>query len=335
MYLGPVNKKISVKNLIALCHILDDYEKFDEEAKEYFLIEQNKDAFSTMYRMTYLNDVLRGKKCVTPAQRKAKKFYENNKKVIDIINKYSDVYSFCIDFHNNIHVHRKNVEFFYKYLREHRDNLDDIIALTKKIKDLGITELYFDEEGDFQKETCQLHTDYISEISYLENMEAILNYDNNIIEYKTNGSNYKISFYLVREERNDGIRDLVIEVDNLLFSPDSLPTKIDPKNMINEIIELKSGKEKEFQAMEDSVDLNLSRDDLSSLIYKLEHVTNGLEAVSENELGSIKEIISNLRENLNRLNKIIESFDERIIKENPDSITKETLLRELRKRKEK
>ena len=91
MYLGPVNKKISVKNLIALCHILDDYEKFDEEAKEYFLIEQNKDAFSTMYRMTYLNDVLRGKKCVTPAQRKAKKFYENNKKVIDIINKYSDV----------------------------------------------------------------------------------------------------------------------------------------------------------------------------------------------------------------------------------------------------
>ena len=190
------NKKqhniMSVESLITLCHILDDYKQFDKNLRDQ-LTEKNCIKIS--------NDLSKLLKNEKPIRGKtAKNIYNENKKVIDTINKYTNIGSFLY-YNDNWHILKDyertesyDLDYFYHYFQNNRDKLDQIKELLNQIKYLGIQKLEFNENFDFTNNIYELSTIFQknSDIHYLENITIIPNYEDEVIKYKTTDSNYDI-----------------------------------------------------------------------------------------------------------------------------------------------
>ena len=179
---------IHVNNLIALCHILNDYDEFTQNLTRLIKVKDNRDIVYNLYKIS--------KGQVVIGSKKVKRFYQDNKSVIDIINKFSSISEFIThnyDWHGNLR-EEPGVDFFYKYITNHQKDLERILPLLEKIKKLGFDRLEFNEELDFTNNKYKIHTRFNDNfrISYLDNMEAVPNYRSDVVEYRTTGSNYEI-----------------------------------------------------------------------------------------------------------------------------------------------
>lgn len=279
-------EKVHVNSIIALCHILNDYEDFKNIAIN-LKIEDIYDLCSIS-----LGDTVFGK-------MRMKKFYQENKVVIDIINTYCVLVDFIYK------IREKKLDHIYEYLKNHQVEIDKVIKLITKIKNLGFEYILFDEELDFTKDIYKMYTVFNDNgpISYLENMEAIPNYQNNVVEYKTNDSNFRIDF--LKFEYSE------IILNSLLFDPNKLPEEINVDNMFAEIIVLKEKQKKNSIAIRNSVDLNVSISDLDSEFSKTWRVIESLEDFRDKEI--LREILKENRLALEKLKEISVKYDESII----------------------
>lgn len=309
---------VEVNNLIAICHILNDYTKFTQNLKE--LIENNnsRNIAFILYKISKGEFVF--------SSRKEKKFYKDNKSVIDTINKYSNIQNITI----NYLTEENSLDFFYKYIKKHQDNLERILSVLEKIEELGFDKLEFDEENDFTNTIYEIDTrSYINDISYLDNIEIVPNYENNIVEYKTTGSNYKIdvqlTFNTIEEYRK------AIVVNSLLFDPKRLPEEINKETIYDKIVSLKKKEKKKCNNIRNSVDLSISIDDLYTQFENINKIIEQLNnEESKEQLPELRELLLEFKNNLNQLQKISSEYNERTIKENPN-ITEEMLKKEKKK----
>ena len=306
-------KYVKINNLIALCHILDDYEEFEKKLEMSILPKYNRDF------MHKLLNVSQGK--LLAFSKKEKKFYNENKSVIDTINKYSNI----INFIDSIYGYYGYTQFFYKYFISHKEDLDKIIELLERMKQLGFNDFIFNDDLDFTKESYDIYPTFRRNfrIIYVDNIVVSPSYTSEI-DYKTASSNYKIELDVIgyNEISEYGRR---ITLNSLLFDPNRLPDKLDRKNTFDRIIDLKKQQEEKNTSIRNSVDLSISVSDLeeqlsstSSIISKLDDVQNKSQLL---------EALLNIKGEVDKLKTLSEEYDSSISEKEP-SLTKEVLDRE-------
>ena len=319
MKLCPNDEHVSqmdISHLLSVCYTLDSFSKFNDN-----LIEFMSDAKNAKNRY-YLWNIANKKHII--GLRKVKKFYQQNKKVIDEIDRCCNInifigFNYDYDYNGNCKM-KSSFETFYKYLIEHRDEKKQIVSLLKKLRDLGFTDICFNEEDNFVNTTYSVSCNMYS-CSYMENMEALPNYSRDYVYYKTTGSNYRID--LGGKISSYGpYWNTYITVNNLLFDPSLLPDNISKETTYDKILSLKDSQKENCNSIERAVDLSVSIDDLYNAFDFTDKVVNGFEDVKDKK--QLKKKLSKIKEYLDDLKKISDQYDDSIC-ENNSKITKEQL----------
>lgn len=295
-----------IDNLIALCHIID---KFVEFEKRLLLLN----VLPSKYNGDFVNqlwEVSSGKSRI--GARKAKRFYSENKEVIDTINKYSSIIEF-------IHsIQTVDLHCFYKYISNHKDKMDKILAVLERLKKLGFSRLEFDESNNFIDEIYVIHTlmaDCFNFV-YLDQMEAIPRYRDGKIQYRTKGSPYKIMVSTIGGGKLfRGYYDTIL-LNDLTFEPNRLPSALSKEETFDKIIGLTAQKQQQYSAIKDSVDLGVGIADLYAMYDKVNDTINGLSNTDRKE--ELIKSLTTIKEEILKMQTISSEYDQTIVKNNPD-----------------
>ena len=246
---------IYIKNLIALCHILDEYEGFKERLRKLMGKKLDVDFIKK------LEDVSTGE---FSWSIKAREFYKQNKRIIDTINQYTNIPLFINDNYDCELNEINGVDYFYNYICAHRYEMDKILRLLDKLSKLHIVTLNLNEDIDFSCEIYEMNTwmpdNY--KLVILDNMEAVPGYSTDLVRYKTTGSNYKI---ILGGAFGDLNRYTIgkITLNSLTFDESRLPNYGSSEDVYQTILGLKEEKEDEYAAIKTSIDLNVGLEDLN------------------------------------------------------------------------
>ncbi|MEE3342730.1 MAG: hypothetical protein VZS44_01410 [Bacilli bacterium] len=314
---------IQVNNLIALCHILNDYDEFTKNLTRLIKEEDYSDIVYNLCKISNGHFVV-GSKII-------KRFYKDNKSVIDIINKFYSIGEFINDCYGNSN-EESSVDFFYKYITNHQKDLERILSLLEQINKLGFDRLEFNEELDFTNNEYKIYTKLNENfsISYLDNMEAIPNYRSDIVEYRTTGSNYEI----VADVSLGDISKCElskygkkITVNSLLFDYKKLPEDITKEFTFDRIVSLKKEKQEECDSIRNSVDLSIGVDDLYSQYDITSKIIESLKNVESKE--QLHEVLLEIKPYLEQLQSLSSKYDDSVV-QNDSPITREKLQEEKR-----
>lgn len=251
----PVEAKLV--DVMAISSVLNQFDSFNQNLKK----------LATRYNMKdiiyYLKKAIRGETTIF-RKRGIYQFYQENKDTIDIINKNSDIFVLLSVNYDDDGTMKPYLDFYYRYLLEHKDEKEQIQALLQRLNELEIKEIAMDKELDFTQEEYQFESwqcrSFLYPIVYLENMEILPNYETDVIRYRSKGSNYKL---LIGNERYAYIKNRIF-VNDLTFPVESLPQSVRWKSIQNHILKLAESTTKSKKALRNSVDLNVSLQDLDA-----------------------------------------------------------------------
>lgn len=306
--------RAGTEHIIALCHIIDDFEEFEKRLIPIISSKYNKDFALQLW------DISKGKSKL--GARKAKKFYSENKSIIDTINKYSNITGFINYNYRCYGTQKGDIQFFYEYILKHKEELKQILAVLGKLSELGFREFEFNEKLDFTKETYEADSTFESNfcITYVANAQVILNYVD-YINYKTSNSNYKMELYVSDDKFS--IRD--IKLNSLLFDPTSLPDVLDKENTFDHFLKLKNEQKEQSATTRNSVDLGISILDLERQFSFTNNIISKLNGVKNKD--QLLEILLSIKEDVEKLKTLSSQYDSSILEENP-LLTPEVLKKE-------
>ena len=314
--------KLHINTIRTLCYIIDSYEDFNNNLLNIFPGRDTFNSILNISKLSYGENVFGAKKI--------KQFYKDNKEVIDTINSYSGIFSFLCDItdkNGNI----KNIDYLYNYLKEHKEEIDKILLVLKKIRKLDISYIYFDEKLDFTNTIYKIKTNYDDNdnIVYLDNMEVVPNYPSDTVYYKTNGSNYRL---VLKGGTYINYCSKEIELNSLLFNPSRLPKEISKESIFDSIINLKEEERESFTNIEESVKLSISIDELYSEFNKVEMIINNINYYNNKE--ELIEYLLKIKKYIEELQRISKEYKKYITIEYP-LINKDELEIEKKKYKER
>ncbi len=223
-----------IDDLIALCHIIDEY---DLMLDNFIKVNYNRKFLNKLIKVT------NGRFCFNSKQ--AKKFYKENKIILDLVKKYSNISRFLYNCgENGKKFNQLSIDRFYQYMLKNSNNLNHIIELLEKIKQLGFQKIILDENVNFTDMEYKIDTIFNRNfyINYLDNIEVIPNYEIGTVKYKTRKSDYEIE--LVPNVYGEiSFFKTQITVNNLLFDPNKLPQAITKETTFDEIVKLNEEKQ--------------------------------------------------------------------------------------------
>ncbi len=313
---NETKKVAKLSHLLVLCDELDDFEKFNENLKN---LLSSSDMEDLLYRIRKYSN---GEFCFNLS--KIKTFYKENIKIIDKINKLTSL-DFFIRYNYDQNGNLSNdFNYFYQYILNNKNSLNNIISLLNELKTLGFNQLEFDEEEDFTKKSYGAYPYFKNNISidYLDNIEVIPTYDS-YIEYKTTNSNYKIRLNISRIESS--IYSMDILVNSLLFDPSRLPKKLTKETTFDHILKLKLGQEKTRNFIKNSVDLGVSVFELETQLDITDKTIRNLDNVKNKKL--LLDALANIKKEIEKLKSIELENNHSILQEDPD-LTSEILNKE-------
>ena len=301
-----------VEDLIALCHILDDYKEFIESLSK-LLAKKNitTDIAQNLSRISH------GEKLPLIA-RKEKKFYEEHKEVIDTINKYTDIASFIYSNFKwpGTFSEERGLNFFYDYITSNIEEIDNILAVLNRLKELGFRDITFAPSNKFTDEEYMLYSNTYRnfQVEYLDNIEVIPNYTNDEVRYKTTGSNYKITARSI--DGNISKEQVSIILNSLIFDYKRLPSKIDKEAILDPIVFKKIVKRTSCVQLKNSVDLRVNVEDLKRQFSKSKETIQFLTEINSHK--ELIKLLNEINEKIERLNELSDEYDENISKENQE-----------------
>lgn len=289
------NAKMRVDNLTAMVSSIDVFPTFSKNVAKLLSTSKN-------YELTVenLENISSGKKVF--GANKEKKFYKENKKAVDTINKYSNVGLFLLEnYSKNGAIANTSLIENYQYIIKHKFHQKEMIDLLEKIAQEGFTKIVLDEQADFTNQGYELYTNYESNTHfyYLDNMVAIPSYDDSVIKYKSQKSDYRIEIHPDTFFTHEQCYGEIIEVKSLYFSPDRLPKVINKNTTFDKILALKNEKEKEYKVIKEAVNLNVGVEDLLMKYQNMESIVANLSDTDKRG-----EVISALKEVNNGLKKL-------------------------------
>ena len=301
------NNSANTKNMIAFCHIINEFEKFRKNLSS--INAKNYESFvQQLYEVSTGNFKIGAKK--------AKKFYNENKSVIDTINKYSQINEFLIELDV-----KYETSIVYKYIMNNKSKTIKIIGVLEELKYLGFERFTLDEEFDFTKKTYEVDKKFKWDfkIIYVDNIEIIPNYGE-AISYKTTNSNYEMNL----EASSDNFSNFgkKIYLNSLVFDKNRLPKKIDKETIFNLILNLKNSQKKRNTIIRDSVDMNIKILDFQELLDQIDKRINNLSNIEYKE--KLVLALASIKNDFEKLKEICSEYDSSIIKQEP-LLTKEIL----------
>lgn len=319
--------ELELDSLIALAHILDDFEEFSSSVKE--IIENSKNIGSFELSSYILK--IKKNRCVF--SRKINEFYKNNEATIKTIMQYSGILEFMISNYGSVSGDIfPDMQYFYHYMMENRDKLDQILTLLEYMKRLGVKRVQIDPnlEERISRYTYTINGDYQRNIYiiYSDGVQILPNILSGDIKYKIAGENYIIkigdSFSLT------GPRMKVagpIIVKNLLFDVKLLPEDLSKENTFDKIVELNKVHTKKGNVIRQSVHLSVLIDGFSDQYNYGVKVLEMLEDASTK--GELIKILEQIRTQLDEMQIVSMRYDDSIT-QGSDEITQEQLQKEKR-----
>ena len=307
--------KASIRELKIICHTINEFKQFYNNLVIY--MQNNKN----FYNLNHLDELSEGK--TKFKSERVKKFYEENYKVLNVIKKYTSIAQFITNINYGKPTEESDIYKFYEYIYENKNQLEKILELIEKIEKLEFTTISLCENKSFVEKEYRIREGY-EKIAYLENMEIIPNYEQDVTKYRTSSSNYLISIDSKTSLHPVEIRtnSQNITVNNLVFDPNKLPSS--RETMLYELVNLITvhKTKKECDTVRTSVDLSINIDDL---YYQLSTITSTIEKIENvKDRNEMKETLSNIKVQLDRLNQMSTKYDKSICSTSP-SITQETL----------
>lgn len=287
-------KEIKINSLIALCEI-KDYDSFCKELESLIESKKNKDLIYKMFR------IMQGKFII--GYKKYKEFVKKYQDTIEIMKKYyclSDMTFF--KYNSDGKPNKSSTEdYFFKFISEHKDDIDTIKNVAIKIKALGFDKIIYGEKLDFTDIEYKLDTSYSSDFEYLENMEVIPTYNRNPIQYRTNGSCYRMTISTIGYGNNQDISRYgrEIELNSLIFDPNRLPNELTKESTIEAIVKLADERKDEYQYIRDSVDMSVSTDDLMTQYNYTKKIVERINGIKNKE--ELNQMLHNILKEITEL----------------------------------
>jgi len=246
---------IKVNDCIALCNIVDEFEKFTENLKEFSQGIRGISNLDNLFK--YIRD---GKK----TNKNIRDFYLENHKVLDAIHKHTYILSFLlIYFDNKTGKFSQEITQIYNYIKDNKNDKDKILAVLDKLSKLGFESVTFNQNEKFDDvyEYDKLND---REYYYLDGeIEVISSLED--FKYRSNGANYEIEFSTIP------FHIPKITLNNLVFDSNLLPNNIKYDDTFKKILDLKEEKEESYKVLSDVVHFD----------YNLEKIMPALEKIDE------------------------------------------------------
>lgn len=303
---------IGTNNIIALCHIIDEYEEFERNLQTEIQHKYDCDFVDQLEQITH-DEIAIG-------ALQATKFYRQNKEIIDTINQYTTIASFInsnYSFPTFSFPERQydgKLQFFYQYILKNKENINQILAVLEKLKDLGFKFFAFAEELDFTKVSYYLPIlpTVNNEFTYFANPEIIASY-RNAVEYKTSNSSYKMDLTIVGKDISKyGTK---ITLNSLLFNPDTLPQKLDLENTYYHILKLKKEQQAITSTLNTAVSLETSILDLKTQLRSTTRIINNLNDVTNKEQFLVA--LQNIKQEIEKLKYLNTQYNEILLAQEP------------------
>ena len=312
---------MSVDNMLALISILPKYLEFEEALSEFLKGEYNRDLVEDLRK--YADGE------VTLTKYKAKKFYKRYYNEINLIGKYTNIGMFiCSSYDTKGNMKKKsNLNYFYNYLKDNEDKLEDIKKLLLKLKELGISDFEFDPTLDFTKEEYDLDKEFGLNytINYLDNMKALPNY-RNLVKYKSEGSNYLLTVTVRYNDISDYWRE--IKLNSLTFDRKRLPFSIDKEEIFDKIVNLEKEVNNKTKKIRDSVELGIGITDFERQFEKLSYIVYKLENIKDKS--ELRSVLTNIKKEIDELKAIDRKNNKKLVDESKD-LTEELIEKEKQK----
>lgn len=302
---------INVNDLLILTDILDDFETFNKnysntfsKNRKYNGITDIEDIVSKFYRK----------------DKKLQKFYQENEKVIETINAYNNLWGFFIrnyDSGKNIKL-KKHMEYFYQYMKDNKENLNNIISVLRKLDKLGFEKFNFNPEFDFTKKTYYHSFNMQICDELLDNMYAVPSIDG--IKYKTDDSAYKIKIHYYDSKVCPFFTE--IDLNNLNFDFSRLPSYLNKKDIDNIFMNLKSSVKTESKLINSSASIEYDIRRLTNVYNSVFVTFSNLDNISNKE--EYLNALRNIKTEIEKIQKLASKFDSEIISNN-SNITEESL----------
>lgn len=320
---------IDISQLIALGHIVDDFEKINSDLKA-LIADLKKEHIGVLQLSHNILMLSKGKHVF---QRKTKKFYHKHEKTIQTIMKYTGIVEFIAFNYNNNGELLPSAEYFYQYLVKNRDKIKQILTLLEHLKKLGFRKLQLDANLCEQSKECMIKRSYLDNfsgtITYSDGIQILPSAVQELIKYNIVGGNYIMSLFMVLPVKSKemlGHAGTII-VQNLLFDVKLLPEDLSKENTFGKIIALNKAQAEKNNTISQSVHLSVLIDGFSDQYNYGMKVLKMLEDTSTKE--ELIKILEQIRTQLDEMQMVSMRYDDSIT-QGSDGITKEQLQTEKR-----
>lgn len=279
-----MEKKMNIRtdSLIALCYIIDEFDSFSFEYMD--LIARTKDSYNTISNIIKLMDGNMSFFDKNFIDNKIKAFYNKYKKQINSMNNHMDFASFMKYNFNDLGVPHEETKAFHRYLSDHREEVFKVLDFLYKVKTLEIEEVELDEDAKFNIHVYGVDKTFNKNqaLYFLEGIRAIPSYDDDIVKYKSNTSDYEIRVFTTL----DGIsfKDSKIRTNSLLIEPERLPKELTKELVYNYIMRLSEQVRISNQDIRDSVDFNIATSEFEKAYINLHMIASRIPYIVNNHM---------------------------------------------------
>lgn len=308
---------VRITNIMGLCCILDDYDKFFHDLQT---LNNGKD---NIYR---LMDILEGKKIF--GYSKIKRFYQKNRKIIEKLEKIldkNDLKFFLFSVYSAFAC--KPINDFYNYIIVNKIDANEVLKLFDRIMSLGFWTFDFYENKDFSNKLYEISENLLSnsDIKFLENMEVVPTYPGKIC-YFSERSNYLIT--IVSSKTKASYFHNNIAINNLIFDPNCLPCEINIEEIFSLLLEKHVLQASAVNAIKYTRDLDSIIINLGEIIEQINKLKKSIDSKQTKE--GLSSTLKSLEAELKQLKLMEEKYKEISLKHH-NNLTMEDLNGQIRK----
>lgn len=283
--------KIYISHMLALCNMYKHYDEFKCDLNEKLSKFCKSSDFVSILKRVSLGEFVFNSKI-------EKQFYNKHKFVIDTINEFTSILNFVnLNFDEyGRSDSESSLDYFYDYILKHEKDIDKIITLLYKLKELGFNKF---ELANFELKYYSISKFYNENpiVVYLDNMEAVPIASEKEIMYKSNCSNYMIIV-----ETENGKNKFRIILNDLTFDSNRLPNSVNKIELINYIRDLEKSITKEKEIIWDAV---IITDSIECLSYIYNYVLQKINETHDEKFKiKLLEILKQIEVKINELKVI-------------------------------
>jgi len=303
-----IDKSINIRLdvLIALCHVIDDFNYFNMELDKYLDNEKKRNN-----KVSNLIKVVNNRSKIK--NNIANKFYLRNKRIIDTIKLYCPFSMFINYCYDNDGKLKEQIMNMFNYLKENRLYINPILDLLNKLKELNFFEITFNSDEKFNE--VYSADSYI--FPYLDGKLQVVPSVNRI-KFKSFNANYLLKLPKDFDNMPYVKYNPEITLNNLVFDKDLLPKELSYDETLGKIEDLYDNF-LENEQLRKAIDLKFNIDNLDNTYNIMEFAIKRLDdCLTKEQLAIV----------LNELYSLIDKFKTLSYGYNSELIEKSDLITE-------